>query len=210
MSTRNRNIALMTAAIVILSLSGLALAQGPGQGPGKGMGRGPGAQAMCDGDGPGFGPGFGPERGIAHLKARLNLSDEQVKAITDLQEASRTKNTALRKDMMRLRNELEGEMLKDAPDAKAVKGLVGKIGDLRTQMQQNRMETRLAVRAQLTPEQRDKMLLMGEGRGHGRGERAGRDGFRGARGGRGGCDGDGPHGRGPGRGCGGACPKATD
>ena len=134
---------------------------------------------------------------MARLTARLDLSDEQVKAVSELQEQSRQKNQALRKDMLRLRNELKGELLKDTPDAKAAKGLVAKIGDLRTQMQQNRMETRLAVRQQLTPEQRDKMLLMGEGRG-GRGGHEGRGGGRG-------------HGRHGGqRGCGGDCPRTGD
>ena len=178
----NQKFALATATILVLAVSGLALAQGP-----HGGDKGACTQARCDGDGP----------GITRLAARLDLSDEQVKAITGLHEQSREKNQALRKDMLRLRNELQGELLKDTPDAKAAKGLVAKIGDLRTQMQQNRMETRLAVRQQLTPEQRDKMLLMGEGRG-GRGEREGR----------GGGHGHGQHGGH--RGCGGDCPRAGD
>jgi Spy/CpxP family protein refolding chaperone len=94
-------------------------------------------------------------------------------------------------------------MLKDRPDAGAVKTLAGKIGELRTAMQQNRLETRLAVREQLTPEQRDKMLLQGERLG------------RGGRGGRGGCDGDcdghGPRrGREPGRGGRADAPRCAD
>ncbi len=184
--------------IAVFVFSGLALAQGPGAG--KSAGRGPGAQAWCDGNGPGGG------RGIERLAQRLDLSDDQVKAITDLQEQSRTKNLALRKDMMRLRNELQGEMLKDSPDVKTVKNLAAKMGDLRTTMQQNRLETRLAVRQQLTPDQRDKMLMAGQG--------FGRDGRHG-RGGPGVCgDRDGRIGRGPGghRGAGfrGDCPRLDD
>ena len=174
----NRKFALATATILVLAVSGLALAQGP-----HGGGKGACAQAGCDSDGP----------GITRLAARLDLSDEQVKAITELQDQGRAKNQALRKDMLRLRNELQGEMLKDAPDAKVAKGLVAKMGDLRTTMQQNRLDTRLAVRQQLTPEQRDKMLLMGDGR-DGRGERGGRGG----------------HGRHGGQRCGGDCPRSGD
>ena len=175
----NKNLVLAAATLLVLAVGGLALAQGP-----HGGGGGACDQARCDGDGP----------GIERLAARLDLSPEQVQAITALQEQGRTLNQSLRKDMLRLRNDLKGEMLKDAPDAKAAKGLVAKIGDLRTKMQQNRLDTRLAVRQQLTPEQRDKMLLMGEGRG-GRGDREGRGGRggHGRHGGhRGGGDGDCP------------------
>ena len=180
-----KTIVLGAAIAAVFTFAGLALAQGPGGGPGKGPGRGPGAGAWCDQEGPG--------RGIERLAARLDLNEDQVKAITALQDGSRAKNQALRKDLLRLRNELEGELLKDQPDVKAVKNLAAKIGDLRTQMQQNRLETRLAVRQQLTPEQRDKMLLMGES---GRGHRVGRHGMRGDRDG----FGRGDFGRGPGRG----------
>jgi Spy/CpxP family protein refolding chaperone len=200
MMTRNKTIALATAAILVLSFSGLALAQGPGGG------RGPGARAGCDGDGPGFGPGPRIER----LAARLDLSDEQKVAIEAIQAKNHEKNLALRKDMLRLQNELDGELLKDSPDAKSVKSLVGKIGELKTQAQQNRMETRLAVREQLTPEQRDKMLLMGKGQGFGQGRGHGRGHSGGPGFGKGACDGDGPHGRGQGRGFAGDCPKAND
>ena len=181
----NRTIAVATATILVLAVSGLALAQGP-----HGGGKGDCSQARCDGDGP----------GIERMAARLDLNEEQVKVVTDLQEQSRQKNEALRKDMLRLRNELQGELLKDTPDTKAAKGLVAKIGDLRTQMQQNRMETRLAVRQQLTPEQRDKMLMMGEGHGE-----------RGGRGARGGCGSHGGQGRHGGCGGGGGdCPRSGD
>ncbi len=172
----NRNLVLATATILVLACGGLALAQGP-HGGGKGAcnqgacNQGVCDQARCDGDGP----------GITRLAARLELSDEQVTAITALQEKGQAQNQVLRKDLLRLRNELEGELLKDAPDAKAAKGLVAKIGELRTTMQQNRLDTRLAVRQQLTPEQRDKMLLMGEGRGsrEGRGGQGRHGGHRG-------------------------------
>lgn len=182
-----KTIAFGTAIVAVFMFSGLALAQGPGGGPGKGMGRGAGA--CCDQDGPGH--------GLERLAARLELNEEQTKAVADLHAKQRERNLALRTDLMRLRHELEGEMLKDQPDAKAVKSLAGKIGELRTAMQQNRLETRLAVRQQLTPEQRDRMLLMGE--------RDGRDG-RGGRGGCGDCDGHGR--RGAGRGHHGGGPRS--
>jgi len=162
-----------------------AFAQGPGNGPGSRRGPGFG--------GPGCG---GPGDGKPCLMAdRLDLSEAQQEAIDAIHEKSRAQNLELRKQVMRLRNELKGEMLKDAPDQGKVVGLTENIGKLRTQMQVNQAKTRLAVRQQLTTEQRDKMMMMGSqhhGRRFGGQGREGCDG-RGAR-----C-GSGPGGRpGPG------------
>lgn len=162
-----RRILVMTGLVTIVILAaGLAMAQGPGQGIGQGM------KARCDGDGD-FGPGFRLER----LAARLDLSDEQQEAIEALHEANRGKAVSLRKEMMRLRNQMQGEMLKDDPSEKTILSLNEKMGEIRTELKANRLKTRLAVREQLTPEQRDQMLMMGE-----RGGRGGR-GFDGPRGG---------------------------
>ena len=116
---------------------------------------------------------------------RLGLTDAQQQAWNELQEKGRVKRVALQKDLMRLRNELRGEMLKDEPSAAKVQDLVARAGELRTKMQQNRMAQRLELRKLLTPEQRDHLLLMEQerGRGHGRGMRS----FQ--RSGRGGCPG---------------------
>ena len=168
---------LTLAAMMVLS-AGTALAQGKGAGQGHG-GRG------------GFGDGaFGPGHRMEFLAERLELTDEQVTAIEGIHDEGQAKNMELRKEMMRLRNELEGEMLKDDPSEKAALDLTGKIGALRTEIQANRMTSRLEVRKQLTPEQRDKMLMMRE-RHQGREGREGR---------RGGSRGMGPRGDGDGQG----------
>lgn len=158
-------------ALVILA-AGAALAQGPGQGAGMGARKGAGK-----------GEGFRLER----LAAHLDLTAEQQEAIGSLHEQNRTQAIPLRKKMMRLRNELKGEMLKDSPSSKTVLSLNEKIGQLKTQLKANRLKTQLAVREQLTPEQRDQMLLMkdhgprGDRRSHGHGAK-GRDGRFGGRG----------------------------
>ncbi len=149
-------------ALLVVSMATGALAQGPGQGQGRG-GRG------------GFGDGnFGPEMRMERMAQRLDLSADQMTTIKEIRTKGRSANLELRKEMMRLRNEKRGEMLKDDPSTKTVLGLTTKIGDLRTELQTNRVSNRLEVRKVLTPEQRDKMLLSGEGR-EGRGDR---DGFR--------------------------------
>ncbi len=191
MNTRNSTRKVFVSALVALLVVGMAavaLAQGPGQGRG---GRG------------GFGDGdFGPEMRMERMVQRLDLNEEQVTTITEIRTKGRTENLELRKQMMRLRNEKRGEMLKDDPATKTVLGLTTEMGDLRTKMQTNRMSTRLEVRKVLTPEQRDKMLMLGEGRrGDGNHEgfrRGGGQGF----GQRGDCDynGRGRQGKGSGRG----------
>lgn len=150
----NRKTITLAAVATLLLASGIALAQGPGAGRfGDGRGRGGGAK----------------------LAERLDLNDEQQEAIAKLRETNREQNLELRKQLMRLRNEFEGELLADEPGEKKLLQLVDEIGELKTEMQANRLKTRLAVRELLTPEQRDKMLGLGK-----RGARFGR-------GGRGGC-----------------------
>lgn len=166
------------AGVLALALvaGGAAWAQGPGDGTGDGMrgkGMGPGVQPCLDGD-------FGSraEFRIQHMAARLGLTDDQTAAIAKIHEEDRQANLEVGKEMMRLRNELRGEMLKDDPSEKTILALNGKLGELRTQRQANRLKTRLAVREQLTPEQRDQMLLMGD---FGKDHRGGRHGMCGDR-----------------------------
>lgn len=110
------------------------------------------------------------ETRLDRMAARLDLTQEQRVAIEAIQTAARGNNLELRKQIERARHELRGEMLKDNPDERSVVQLTERIGKLRTELQVNRAKTRLAVRAQLTPEQRDKMLLMrGSDRRGGRG-----------------------------------------
>lgn len=169
---------LMTAVLALVVVAaGTALAQGPGVGKGHGCGFGGDCQGVDRG-----------EMRMERMVQRLDLTEEQAESIAKIREEGRSANAKLRKEMMRLRNELQGELLKDDPSRKSVLDLNEKMGALRTQMRANRLENRLAVREQLTPEQRDRMLLSGEsGRGGqaGRGDRCGMHSERG----RGGCDG---------------------
>lgn len=150
MKTRNSRTlgGLAAAAVLILVTTGAGLAMARGH----------------------AGPGPGPEARLERMAARLDLSAEQQEAIKALHENNRARSLPLRKEMMRLENELKGEMLKDSPSEKAILSLNEKMGQIKTELKANRLKTRLAVREQLTPEQRDKMLMMGEGRrGQGRG-----------------------------------------
>jgi len=163
------SVALGVVAIVFL-VAGIALAQGPGQGMGKcgnkgkfgHGGRGAGQNINCVEDG-----GF--DR-IDRMALRLDLSDDQKVAIKELHDANRAENVSLRKDMMKLRNEMQAEMMQDDPSEKTVLGISAKMNAVKGELQANRLKTRLAVRKELTSEQRDQMLLMGgPGKGNGKG-----------------------------------------
>ena len=162
-----KTLVFLTLAAMMVLGAGTALAQGRGGGP-------------CHGGRGGFGDGgFGPTHRLEMLADHLELTEEQVVAIEGIRTQGQGKNMELRKELMRLRNELQGEMLKDDPSEKAALDLSGKIGALRSEMQANRLTNRLEVRKQLTPEQRDKMLVLRE-RFHGsKGGKGGR-GHRGA------------------------------
>ena len=175
-----RSLVILSLAVITLLSAGTVLAQGHG-----GYGKGHGA-----GSGPGFGDGArGPEHRLEILAERLELTEEQIVAIKGIREAGREKNQGLRKELMRLNHDLKGELLKDDPSEKTALDLVKKIGALETEMEAGRLQNRLEVRKQLTPEQRDKMLMMKER-------------FSGSRGRRGDGHMSGPRGRG---GCGGHC-----
>ncbi len=185
MQIRNLKLARVSLILVVMALmlvSASAFAQGPGRG-------GP------HGGGPGHGPGWmgADDGGLPPMMVeRLGLSEDQQAAIEEIHSQARQGNLELRKEMMRLRNELQGEMLKDEPNEKAVLSLTEKIGEVRTDMQLNRAKARLAVRRQLTPEQRDMMLVIRGGIG-GHGGPAGRHGPRAGFHGKGGPGGPGPH-----------------
>ncbi|MBK6734613.1 MAG: Spy/CpxP family protein refolding chaperone [bacterium] len=155
-----------------------------------------------------FGPGGGRFEG--RMGRRLGLTEGQQDAVAKIHEAGRARDLPLRKQLRQLRHDLKGEMMKDEPSEKAALAIVSRLGDVRTKLQSGRLSDRLAVRALLTEEQRERLPQWGlEGERGGRGERGGpRAGhMRGGRGGRGGpgceapaCDGNGPGRGGPGQG----------
>ena len=111
--------------------------------------------------------GFSPTRHLDRMAEVLDLTGEQRTAIEDLRDQGRQQGVELRKEVARLQNRIDGEMLADDPSTKTLVDLTEKIGALRTQLQVIRLKTRLAVRDQLTSEQQDKWLLMGEKHGRG-------------------------------------------
>ncbi len=156
---------IMLGAMLVAGAGATAWAQ---PGPGAGALPCPATCSMPDGPGMRGGQG-GPGAGWDRMVGRLDLGDDQKSAIEGIRNDAQEKNLPLRKQIMQLENDLRGEMLKDNPNDDAVTKLVAKIGQVRTDIQTNRVKAQLAIRKQLTPEQRDQMLLMrGDGPGHGR------------------------------------------
>jgi len=113
---------------------------------------------------------------LERLADRLGLSDAQRASIRKLWTEGQQDRLTARKELMRVRNELRGEMLKDNPDTRRVEGLSQQIGDLQTRMRTSRLTMRIQIRKVLTPEQRDQLMLMRMHRGFGRGAGDGRAG----------------------------------
>lgn len=112
----------------------------------------------------------------------LDLSEDQQAAVDKLREGRQDIRVVHRKEMMRLRNELEGLMLQDEPDAAKARKLITRMGEMRTEMKVQAMEHRLEIRKLLTDEQRDQLIAhegksggRGEGRRHGGGRGCGFD-----------------------------------
>jgi len=95
----------------------------------------------------------------------LDLTEEQEASIEAILDESRVQGVELRKQQARLQNDIDGEMLADRPSEAELVALTEKLGVLRTELQVIRLKARLAVRAELTDEQRDQLLLAGERRG---------------------------------------------
>jgi len=97
---------------------------------------------------------------------RLGLSEDQQKAMAKIRNEAQTARRERMREMMRLRNEMQGEFLKDSPAAAALRSLAQRMGEIRTQLQIQQLEQRLAIHQLLTPEQRDRMMVMRRGGSH--------------------------------------------
>lgn len=168
----NRRAVLTTLLMILLVGAAPALAQDPGL-PTDDLESA--ALKGDDDDDESFGPGGG--RRLERLARQLDLSDEQREAAAGIHESGRARDLPLRKQMLLLRHEMQGEMMKDNPSEKAIVALARDMGELRTKIQVGHLQDRLAVRELLTAGQRDKLLMLGE---NGRGSRRGGPGGGGA------------------------------
>jgi Spy/CpxP family protein refolding chaperone len=104
--------------------------------------------------------GWDRETSLERLDARLDLTDEQVAAIKKVREERSVECMEYRVELLRIQDEIRGEMLEDNPDIDKLKKLIVSREKIRTSMNISRVEGQLAIREILTPEQCDRLLLL--------------------------------------------------
>ncbi|UCE85617.1 MAG: Spy/CpxP family protein refolding chaperone [Deltaproteobacteria bacterium] len=112
----------------------------------------------------GPGKGGGPERFLDMHADELGLDEATREAIREIIDASRDDAEDLRADLHDLHQEMKDLLETDAPDEAAVMRQAEAIGALETEMHKHRLATLLAIRALLTPQQRETLMQIREER----------------------------------------------
>jgi Spy/CpxP family protein refolding chaperone len=104
--------------------------------------------------------------GAAQLSA-LNLSTEQSEKVRGLRESFIKETTPIRNELFTKRAEVRLLWMQTKPDADKIRATQKEIHDLMGQMQEKAIDSRLAFRSLLTPEQTSQLLAQDLGRGPG-------------------------------------------
>jgi Spy/CpxP family protein refolding chaperone len=99
----------------------------------------------------------------------LGLEPSQKEKVEAIFAASKKDREANRAKVREAYQELHSLLEQETPDTAAIDQQVEKIGDMKTEEHKSMLHTLLAVRAELTPEQRAKLKEMKRERGKGRG-----------------------------------------
>lgn len=145
-------------AVAVLSISALGRTQERGDGNwGRGPGRGPGLEmgsrmlAMLEND---------------RVKAELNLTDQQVTRLHQMAIEGEKASIKTQAEMRVRGLELRELLRADQPEREAVMKKVQEISDLRGQMMRQHVESLLAAKTVLTPEQQQRFRALRSRRGH--------------------------------------------
>jgi Spy/CpxP family protein refolding chaperone len=118
----------------------------------------------------GRGPGYGPcAQGDFQGPAGLNLTAEQTAKIKEMRETQWKEMKPLRDQMFGKRDEIRKLWLEPNPDQGKITAAQKEMRLLRDQMQDRMTAYRLEAVKVLTPEQREKMGSLKQGRGPGHG-----------------------------------------
>ena len=169
-------------ALLVLTLPMGVSAQGPmmdaedgdgygmmhGYGPGYGRGYGSGCgMGMMGGMGYGMmGPGMGMMGpgmgyGMGFGGPLLDLSEAQREKMVGIQRGLRQEQYERMGDMLKAREAMQAELLKQQPDPEAVAEAFDKVSAVRREMLKARIRAQNEMRAVLTDEQREKLRGMG-------------------------------------------------
>jgi Spy/CpxP family protein refolding chaperone len=94
---------------------------------------------------------------LEHLKEVLNLTDDQVKKISDINLASKKKMLTYKEKLAPKKIQLKRLLLEDQVDLAAVRKLLQEMGAIKIELRMTMIEHRLAIEKVLTREQRDKL-----------------------------------------------------
>jgi Spy/CpxP family protein refolding chaperone len=108
--------------------------------------------------------GPGPDRFIAQHAEELGLSDETVEAIDKIVDESRARSEKLHEQLRGEHEALHDLLAQDVPDEAAVMAQAEAIDALKLQENKNRLRALIAIRSQLTPEQRQELIRIREER----------------------------------------------
>jgi Spy/CpxP family protein refolding chaperone len=126
------------------------------------------AQRWRDPDGPAHRWGHrrdpGPDRSIEQHAKELGLSAEALEAIGKVVDESRARSEALHEELRGEYEALHGLLDQEMPDESAVMTKAEAINTLKLKAHKNRLEAMIAIRRQLTPEQRQELVGIREER----------------------------------------------
>jgi Spy/CpxP family protein refolding chaperone len=152
-----RRVAFRPPRRALCGLAALALAAAPlaaaAQPPGGGRGGGP----MRHGPPP-------IERVLGEHAEELGIDDALLEEVQGIAEKAREAERPLADALQGEREELRALLDQDAPDEEAVMRQVEAVGAAETALHKHRLHTMLAVRARLTPEQRQGLVEIFEER----------------------------------------------
>ena len=119
--------------------------------------------------GPGFEKGYGPCQGAAF--EQLNLTDSQKAKVETLQNEHFKAVRPLREKIFDKSVELRRLWLQANPDKNKIYAAQTELRKMRDQIEDKNTALKLEINNVLTPEQKEKLLNSGWGRGHGFGQR---------------------------------------
>jgi len=103
--------------------------------------------------------------------ARLACTDAQKEKIKQIKASTKTpQHKAARDNLRTLQGQVQAELRKPSPDARAIERLDAQIAAQKTALHSQRRSHQLQILATLSPEQRSKLLAHAERRGKGKGK----------------------------------------
>ena len=113
--------------------------------------------ALAGGPHGGFHHGRAPEAKMERHLEKLGLEPEQMERVRGILASSKEARQANREKIREAYREMRALLDQESPDEAAIMEQAGKMGELKTEEHKAMLRTLLAVRAELTPEQREKL-----------------------------------------------------